>query len=65
MMVVWVTDWDTSLKKTEMKEHSSATEEVGVSTETIDVDVDVDVAVAVAVHNSQDENYEVVEHYYR
>ena len=57
MMVVWVTDWDTSLKKTEMKEHSSATEEVGVSTETI--------AVAVAVHNSQDENYEVVEHYYR
>ena len=57
MMVVWVTDWDTSLKKTEMKEHSSATEEVGVSTETIAVDV--------AVHNSQDENYEVVEHYYR
>ena len=59
MMVVWVTDWDTSLKKTEMKEHSSATEEVGVSTETIAV------AVAVAVHNSQDENYEAVEHYYR
>ena len=61
MMVVRVIDWDTSLKKTEMKEHSSATEEVGVSTETIAVAVD----VAVAVHNSQDENYEAVEHYYR
>jgi hypothetical protein len=62
MIVEWVTDWDTSSKKTEMKEHSSATEEVGVSSETIVVvvvDVDVD------VHNSQDENDEVVEHCYR